>query len=269
MLGEKTDTQEASTMIKAERHERVKALLDAQGTVSVKEISDALDVSEMTVRRDLEELSAAGDIERVHGGARRCSSPVRSMLRREYTHDEKRSKQMAEKDEAACLAAGLIEEGSTIFLGTGTTVEQMVGYLPEGRLRVVTNSINIFNLLAGRDDRELYLTGGAFRERTGAFVGPMAEATMAQLGIDAAFVGVNGMVGNDIYTSNADEGHLQKVAFDKADSRYVVADASKIFVRDFYAFYHLSDIDALVCDGSITAEQRASIEEYTRVISPE
>ena len=98
-------------MIKVERHERVKALLDAHGTVSVKEISDALDVSEMTVRRDLDELSAAGDIERVHGGARRCASPVHSMLRREYTHIEKRDKNVAEKAEAARLAAGHIEEG--------------------------------------------------------------------------------------------------------------------------------------------------------------
>ena len=93
-------------MIKAERHEHVKALLDAHGTISVKEISDALDVSEMTVRRDLEELSASGDVERVHGGARRCTSPVHSMLRHEYTHTEKRDKNVAEKAEAACLAAG-------------------------------------------------------------------------------------------------------------------------------------------------------------------
>lgn len=255
-------------MIKAERHERVKAFLDAQGTVSVKEISEALDVSEMTVRRDLEELSASGDVERVHGGARRCSSPVHSMIRREYTHSEKRDKNAVEKAEAACLAAGLVEEGSTIFLGTGTTVEQMVGYLPSGSLRVITNSINVFNLLVGRSGCELYLTGGNFRERTGAFVGPMAESSIAQVGIDAAFVGVNGIVGNDVYTSNMEEGHFQKAAFDQADSRYVVADASKIAVRDFYAFYKLSDIDALVCDGGISSEQASGIMEFTRVIRP-
>ncbi|WP_321973806.1 DeoR/GlpR family DNA-binding transcription regulator [Paratractidigestivibacter sp.] len=255
-------------MIKAERHEQIRALLDARGTVSVKEISEALDVSEMTIRRDLEELSSSGDIERVHGGARRCNSPVHSMLRREYTHTEKRDKNAAEKAEAACLAAGLVEEGSTIFLGTGTTVEQMVSYLPSGELRVITNSINVFNLLCGRAGCELFLTGGNFRERTGAFVGPMAESAIAQVGIDAAFVGVNGIVGNDVYTSNMEEGHFQKAAFDQADSRYVVADASKIAVRDFYSFYKLSDIDALVCDGAITPEQAAAIGEFTRVIRP-
>ena len=255
-------------MIKVERHERVKALLDAHGTVSVKEISDALDVSEMTVRRDLDELSAAGDIERVYGGARRCASPVHSMLRREYTHIEKRDKNVAEKAEAARLAAGHIEEGSTVFLGTGTTVEQMIPFLPSGRLRVVTNSINVFNLLASRENCELFLIGGAFRERTGAFVGPLAESAISQVGIDAAFIGVNGLLGNDVYTSNMEEGYFQKKALDQADSRYIVADASKIAVRDFYSFYNLSDIDALICDGGITPKQRTGVEEFTRVICP-
>ena len=88
------------------------------------------------------------------------------------------------------------------------------------------------------------------------------------MGINAAFVGVNGLLGDDVYTSNMEEGHFQKVAFDQADSRYVVADTSKIAVRDFYAFYKLSDIDALICDGGIMPEQRSSVEEFTRVISP-
>ena len=190
------------------------------------------------------------------------------MLRHEYTHTEKRDKNVAEKAEAACLAAGHIKEGSTIFLGTGTTVEQMIPFLPVGCLRVITNSINVFNLLVPRESCELFLTGGAFRERTGAFVGPLAENAIAQVCINAAFVGVNGLLGDDVYTSNMEEGHFQKVAFDQADSRYVVADTSKIAVRDFYAFYKLSDIDALICDGGIMPEQRSSVEEFTRVISP-
>ena len=56
-------------MIKAERQDKVRQLLEEQGTVSVKEISDALGVSDMTIRRDLEELASLGEIERVHGGA--------------------------------------------------------------------------------------------------------------------------------------------------------------------------------------------------------
>ena len=68
-------------MIKAERQDKVRQLLEEQGTVSVKEISDALGVSDMTIRRDLEELASLGEIERVHGGARSAQGRPHAMLR--------------------------------------------------------------------------------------------------------------------------------------------------------------------------------------------
>ena len=142
-------------MIKAERQDRVRQLLDEQGTVSVKEISDALGVSDMTIRRDLEELASLGEIERVHGGARSAQSRPHAMLRHEYSHSEKRTKHAEEKLQIARRAVGLIEEGSTIFLGTGTTVEQMASMLPACRLRIVTNSLSVLNLLEAREDCDL------------------------------------------------------------------------------------------------------------------
>ena len=147
-------------MIKAERQDKVRQLLEEQGTVSVKEISDALGVSDMTIRRDLEELANLGEIERVHGGARSAQGRPHAMLRHEYSHSEKRSKHAEEKLQIARRAVELIEEGSTIFLGTGTTVEQMASMLPACRLRIVTNSLSVFNLLEAREDCDLCLVGG-------------------------------------------------------------------------------------------------------------
>ena len=155
-------------MIKAERQDKVRQLLEEQGTVSVKEISDALGVSDMTIRRDLEELASLGEIERVHGGARSAQSRPHAMLRHEYSHSEKRTKHAEEKLQIARRAVELIEEGSTIFLGTGTTVEQMASMLPACRLRIVTNSLSVFNLLEAREDCDLCLVGGMYRRRTAA-----------------------------------------------------------------------------------------------------
>ena len=152
-------------MIKAERQDKVRQLLEEQGTVSVKEISDALGVSDMTIRRDLEELASLGEIERVHGGARSAQGRPHAMLRHEYSHSEKRTKHAEEKLQIARRAVELIEEGSTIFLGTGTTVEQMASMLPAFRLRIVTNSLSVFNLLEEREDCELCLVGGMYRRR--------------------------------------------------------------------------------------------------------
>lgn len=253
-------------MIKAERQDRVRELIDRQGTVSVKEIADALSVSEMTVRRDLEELASLGELERVHGGARSAQGRSHSMLRREYSHTEKRGRHAQEKLQIAQHAVSLIEEGSTVFLGTGTTVEQMATLLPAVRLRIVTNSLSVFNLLESREDCELCLVGGMYRRRTGAFVGPMAEETLRALGIDAAFIGANGIMGDDVSTSNMDEGSIQQLAFSKADTRYLIADSSKVGKRDFYTFAHLTDLDAVVMEPEISAEAKAAIEEYATVI---
>ncbi len=253
-------------MIKAERQDRVRQLLEEQGTVSVKEISDELGVSDMTIRRDLEELAALGEIERVHGGARSAQGRSRSMLRHEYSHSEKRSKHAGEKLQIAQKAVSLIEEDSTVFLGTGTTVEQMASILPAFHLRIITNSLSVFNLLENREDCELCLVGGMYRRRTAAFVGPTAEDTLRAIGIDAAFIGANGVLDNDVSTSNMDEGRIQQLAFSKADARYLIVDSSKIGKRDFYTFYHLDDLDAVVCEPDITDEAKGAIEDYTRVI---
>ena len=245
-------------MIKAERQDKIKQLLDERGSAAVKDIAANLGVSEMTVRRDLEEMSSLGEIVRVHGGARTNGSPRQSMLRREYSHNEKRSKH----------AARLIEPDSTIFLGASTTVEQMIPYLPACHLRIVTNSLSVFNLVEGRPDCDLCLVGGTYRARTGAFVGPLAEDFISKIGLDAAFIGANGVFEAQTSTSNIEEGKFQQLAFEQADARYLLVDASKIGKRDFFNFYSLEDLDAVVCDASLEEGQRESIEEYTTLLLP-
>lgn len=254
-------------MIKAERQSRIQALLEAKSAVSVKEIAETLNVSDMTVRRDLEELSSAGVLERVHGGARRASDVSGTVLPREYSHSEKRLRNTDAKAEIAQTAVGLIEECRTIFLGAGTTIEQMVALLPLRRLRIVTNSLSVFNLLENRDDYELCLVGGIYRRRTAAFVGPLAEEAVDSLGIDVAFIGVNGIIDGSVSTSNMDEGKFQKLVLNKAHRRYLVADKSKLGKRDFYSFYNLRDATALVTERALDSEDRVELEEYTRVIS--
>ena len=92
----------------------------------------------------------------------------------------------------------------------------------------MTNSLSAFSLLEAREDCELCLVGGMYRRRTAAFVGPTAEDTLRALGIDAAFIGANGILDGDVSTSNMDEGRIQQLAFSKVDTRYLIADSSRI-----------------------------------------
>lgn len=253
-------------MIKAERQDSIKRLVEERGSASVKDIAAQLDVSEMTVRRDLEEMASSGELVRVHGGARSTGARRHSMLRQEYSHTEKRDRNMAQKRVIAARAVSLIEEDSTVFLGTGTTVEQMVPLLPACRLRIVTNSLAVFNMLEGNEGYELCLVGGTYRPRTGAFVGPLAEDAIGRLGLNLAFIGANGIFDGEVSTSNAEEGHFQELAFEKADARYLVADASKVGRRDFFTFYHLIKLDALITDETIAPEALQQLSEYTEVL---
>ena len=252
-------------MIKAERQERIVGVVEKLGSISVHGIAEQLGVSEMTVRRDLEELSRKDQLIRVHGGARSLSADERSMLRREFTHSEKRSINADEKRAIAHIAASVIEERETVYLGTGTTVEQMVPLLPRIPLRIITNSLSVFNLLEGRSEFELCLVGGMYRRRTSAFVGPVAEDMVSFLGTDIAFIGANGIQGNAVTTSNMEEGKLQQLALDMADRRILVADSSKVGKRDFFSFYRLSDFDAVVMEPDASQEARNAVEEHTRV----
>lgn len=259
-------------MLKAERQEQIVANLMASGTTTVGAIARALDVSEMTIRRDLEELSERGIIERVYGGARIPSSLKESYsstgvpLLREYSHLEKRRLHTQAKQQVAKRAALLVEDGDTVFLGAGTTVEAMVECLPACRLRIITNSLSVFRLLEHNAQCELYLVGGLYRQQTGCFVGSMAEEAVSPLGIDKAFIGANGVTNGALFTYNMDEGKIQRLAFDKARERYAVCDASKIGRRDFYAFYRLSDLTALICDDGLDDAARADIAQSCRVL---
>jgi DeoR family lactose phosphotransferase system repressor len=254
-------------MLKSERQDAIVRLVEGRGSVTVRDVAESLSVSEMTVRRDLDELASDQRLIRVHGGARSLNGKRGLVVPHEYSHSEKRTLHTTEKARVAKLAVSLVEDGDTIFLGTGTTVEIMAQRLPEAHLRVITNSLPVFNLLESRSCYDLCLVGGLYRPRTGAFVGPMAEDALGMLGIDKAFIGANGVLGTSVSTSNMEEGRLQQLAFDKADLRYLVADSSKLGKRDFFTFYELTDIDGLVTDTHITPEQREQLDQITTVIS--
>ncbi|MDM8301904.1 DeoR/GlpR family DNA-binding transcription regulator [Collinsella tanakaei] len=259
-------------MLKAQRQEQILRRLAREGTESVSDTARALGVSEMTIRRDLEELADRNMVERVYGGARLprnlrdTFSADGIPVPREYSHTEKRHLHIEEKARVARRAASLIEAHDTVFLGAGTTAEQMVDYLPDIPVRIVTNSLSIFRKLEHATAVELYLVGGLYRRQTGCFVGVMAEDAVAPLGIDKAFIGTNGIVGDSLFNADIDEGRLQRLVFDKAHRRYAITDASKIGRRDFYAFYRLIDLTAIICSGQIDADKREELEQQVQLI---
>ena len=142
-------------MLKRERLHKIVDMVNSQGIITVNEIINELKVSDMTVRRDLDELDKAGKIVRIHGGAQSISYSINQ----ELSHTEKQELQIDEKRKIAQLAASYVEDGDTIYLGPGTTIELLAQYLINKRIRIITNYYAVFEILKQSDSADILLTG--------------------------------------------------------------------------------------------------------------
>lgn len=250
-------------MLKDQRLETIKSILDSHGIVEVAHLTEKLGVTEMTVRRDLKYLEEEGILQRIHGGAKLPES----LALKELSHDEKQMINIDEKIQIAKHICNLIEDEDTIFLGPGTTLELVYDYLTVLPMRVVTNSIHVFNKFKQNSMYDLILIGGSYRPRTGAFVGSIANQALSQLRVRKCFIGVNGINANHLYTANEEEGTTQSIILDNAQERFVVADFSKIHKEDFFSFYNLDEASAVITDDRLTPDKKKDLEKYTRVIN--
>lgn len=247
------------------KRDRLLTILEEVNKNDIVKISDLiqkLKVSDMTVRRDLDELASSGKIIRLHGGAQ----SVKSGIIYEASHIEKRELHIDEKRNIAQMAAAEIQDGETIFIGPGTTLELLASYINVNYLRVVTNSLPVFeNFQKEKPQIELVLTGGTFRQRSGAFIGGLTNETIEKLKFNRAFVGVNGIRNESVMTADTEEGQTQKVALNNARVKYILTDYHKLNKDDFYQFYSLYDIDCLITNHEVTDEILAHYQQYTKV----
>lgn len=161
--------------------------MEKQGQVTVAELSEMFDVSEATIRRDLEELDGLGWVRRTHGGAVRLERAARELPMIQRVPEQQEAKQRI-----GAAAAGLISDGQTVFLGSGSTVLEIARTLPEGiRLTVITNSLPIINELAQREQIEMIVIGGQFRQSELSMVGHVAEQAILEFRADFAFIGMH------------------------------------------------------------------------------
>ncbi len=173
----------------AERQQGLVRLVERHGRLSVAEICVQYSVSEATARRDLNALSEQGLLQRVRGGAipaRRAEPELPILKRREEHADEKRRIGLA--------AAGLVEDGETVFLGSGSTVLEVARSLrARHNLTIITNSLPVVNTLAGRPEISVIVVGGAMRDSELSFIGHITEQALAEVRADKVIVGVRAL----------------------------------------------------------------------------
>ena len=209
-------------MVAQERMAKIVNYLDQHGTAKVQDLAELMDVSEMTIHRDLNKLAENELLSKVHGGAvarRIAEIPYRARV----IHHQ------AAKQAIAKEALNLIRPGMTLYLGPGTTITELARILPSDGLKIVTNSLPIAQELANLSQLEITLTGGTVRRHAEALVGPSAEAAASEHFIHLAFIATTGLdleKGLSVY-SETEARVLQ--AFIKASRKTVLlTDSSKI-----------------------------------------
>lgn len=249
-------------MLKEERHYFIINELKKNNIIQVSDIKDQLDVTEMTIRRDLKELEEKGVLKRIHGGAK----SIDLLSTKEFSHNEKIKRNIEEKKEIAKKISETIEDNETIFLGPGSTIELVSDFIGDKNCKIVTNSLYLFNRLNNINYENLILIGGSFRSNTGAFVGSFATNTVRNLRFKRAFIGVNGISGDKVFTYSEDEGEIQKIALDNAQLRYIVSDHTKVGREDFFSFYNLDEVHAVISDSAIDDRSVSDIETFTKLL---
>jgi len=224
-------------------------------TVYVSGLSQKLGVSEVSVRRYLEDLEDLGLLRRVRGGA---VSVPRTIL--EWSFHEKMHMQKEQKERIGRAAAAMVQEGEVIIMDSGTTVMHVARHisrdiLTAGDLTVITNSVPIVRELGQWKGVQLILLGGLYLPAQEVVVGPQALSNLSGLHADKMFLGAGGLsleVGAT--TATVLDAEVDRAAIKAAEQVIAVIDSSKIGRKGFAAVVPLEEIDVLVTDSEAPAE---------------
>ena len=245
------------------RHAEIQNLLAAHERVEVDGLAQHFGVSTQTIRSDLRDLSDKGLLSRVHGGAVR----VASTSSRGY--EDRRKLNAKGKAAMAALVADLVPDNCSLTLNIGTSTEQVARALKEHHgLSIISNNINIINMMIGGRTRELILVGGAIRQSDGAIVGEDAVSFISRYKTDFAIIGASAMDADGaILDHDAREVSVARAILDNARTKVLICDGSKFERTAPVRICALGDLDYLVTDRPVPPDfAEAARHHGTRIL---
>lgn len=261
---------EGSRTLAQQRQDVIARFVNLRGAVRVADLADLCDVSDMTIRRDLDALHESGVIIKVHGGA---TVPT-NRLGHEPAFSAKSALNMGEKVAIAAAAAADVAPGSIVGLSAGTTTWQLALALVHTgvpNLTIVTNSVRVSEVLSAhaRADWQLVLTGG-IRTQSDALVGPIAVHALGTMSIETLFIGVHGMSeGGGFMSPNLLESETNREFIRSSNRTVVLTDYTKWGETGLGSFAPLGGVDAVISDNGLSANAqrilRGSVRDVTLV----
>jgi DeoR/GlpR family transcriptional regulator of sugar metabolism len=242
-------------------YERRQALLDLlrrQPGMRVPEIGDALEVSEGTIRNDLNALEAEGRLTRYHGGA----VLMEQQSFRNTSFSDRHREHSVEKETIARCAADLVQDGDSILLDASSTIYYFALALESRqRLRVVTNGLDVARLLAKNPSNNVILIGGMLNPDGSSVTGLFSEQAMRELHVQKAFVSCSGFsIERGMTEVHLEEAQLKRKAIESAQQVYALVDSSKLGHEDLTPFSRPEQICCLYTDAGISPEWQQRIE---------
>jgi DeoR family glycerol-3-phosphate regulon repressor len=215
------------------------------GRVSVDDLATGFGVTVQTIRRDLGELCDARLLARTHGGAMLPSGVTN------IAYEERRRLSAPAKEAIGRAAAALIPPGASLFLNIGTTTEAVARALIDTpNLMVVTNNLNVAQILGTHPTAEVILTGGRLRRADGGLTGEMAVDTIRQFKVDIAVIGGSALDGaGDILDFDPDEVRVSRAILSQARAAMLVADHGKLARAAPVRIASLRDLDRWITDA--------------------
>lgn len=252
-------------MLVEERRQQVLDFVSKRGFVALQELAEAIQVSESTIRRDIDFWNKKGVLRPTRGGAVYLGNGHGLPAL-----EERVSAQFDEKQHIARAAAARIQDGDCVLLDGGTTTLEVAKLLVGRSVQIVTNSLPIATLFANRREADLVLLGGYVYPRTGVALGPWTIRMLEDIQANQAILSVGGITDKGLFNSNLLLVETERQMLRCADEVVVVADHTKIGRPALAFLCELATIDTLIVDAGLSDEQRKLLDQTdVRVILAE
>lgn len=242
----------SKNLIPAQRRKLILDFLAIHTIASISELSNLVETSEATVRRDLEQLENENFLERTSGGAIH-----QTRMNLESTYDTRAISLPDEKLQIGARAASMIADGDVVFINSGSTTTQIFHHIPKGaHITVITNNMTAVSEIENDVSFEIILLGGNLNKKVSAVTGQFALNNLSQVYADKLFFGVDGIspkFGCTVPTNS--EAEIIRMMIERTRGLVaVVTDHSKWGVVSNYEVASLAQINALITDNGIDQE---------------
>ena len=233
----------------SERHQQILRILKEKGKVNIQDLSTRMDVSTVTIRKDLKALEEMNLLFRTRGGG-----SLNNPYTMERSINEKALIHVGEKQQIGKAALSLIASNDSILIGSGTTVFELARQLyPSHPITVITPAAKVTLELSNRPNVELIQLGGTVRPKSSAVVGPAAENALEKISCNLLFMGVDGIdLDFGLSTTNFNEASMGSKMVDSAETVIVLADSSKFNKRGLAKICNLDQVHYIITDAGVS-----------------